>query len=321
MTPQDYELIHDYLHDRLTPERGPDLAALLDRSAEARAMLRAEAAIETRLRELATSETLAPAEARAGGNRSAGWLAPVAAGIALGVMFATATWASVAAFRREPPPVPLPLANGGFETLGAIKLGGYPKAVGLWRGDAAECVAATAGVRPHSGAGMLRFLHPDGRSSSSARGFTACDQWQLLAVPPTHPLDGDGEQSLAEAEVWFNGLPGAQAQGRSFQLTLYAVEVRSLSDLNRISSVWLRQSSAVLATVTRRIVSDGDPATWERVAVSLPLPPATKYLLVQLSAGSHAELAGASAFPGLFADSASVQLRKVAREHELLTAQ
>lgn len=321
MTPEDHELIHDYLHDRLAPERGAEIAALLERSAEARAMLRTEAAIESRLRELAASETLAaavPETARAVASRSPGWLAPVAAGIALGVTFATAAWASVAAFRREPEPVPLPLANGDFETLGAVNVGGYPKASGLWRGDAAESVAATAAVRPHSGAGMLRFLHPDGRANSSARGFTACDQWQLVDLSTAEQL-GEGEQWIAEAETWFNSVRGPNTAGSSFHLTIYAVDVGSLTELNRISSVWLRQSSAVVAAGSQRIVTDGDPATWERVTVKLPLPARTKYLLLQIAANSLVDTTGASAFPGQFADSASVQLRKVSRERELLS--
>lgn len=314
MTPQDHELIHDYLHGRLRPEDEAPFHALLNESAEARARLRTEATIETRLRELATSETLAatvPMETRAGNaGRSPGWLAPAAAGIVLGVVFATATWASVAALRREPDPTPLPVANGDFEVRGPNRIGGFPKAPGWWRGDAAECVAGTAEVRPHMGAGMLRFLHSDGRRDNPAGGFSACDQWQLLDL--SNAIESD--PAVAEAEAWFNSVPTSANAGSEFQLTLYAIRVNSLEELNPISSVWLRRSSAVLATSSRRIVADADPATWERGSVNLPLPAGAKYLLVQLAAVGQPLSVGPQPFPGQFADSVSVRVRKASRD-------
>lgn len=321
MTPREHELIHDYLHERLAPERGAELTALLERSAEARELLRTEAAIEMHLRELSTSETLTTVAepARAAASRSIGRLAPIAAGIVLGMMFATATWASVTALRREPEPVILPVANGDFETLGAVKVGGFPKMPGHWRGDAAKCVGATAEVRPHSGAGMLRFLRPDGRNDSDARGFSACDQWQLLDLSKVTAI-GDTEQWVAEAEVWFNG-PATARQPDSFShLTVYAIDVQHPKELNSISSVWLRQSSAVLAVGNRRIVRDADPATWERVSVTLPLPAHTKFLLLHLCASTPPDTTGATPFPGPFADSASMKLRRVPRVQEVLAA-
>lgn len=322
MSPLEHELIHDYLHERLAPERGAELTALLERSAEARELLRTEAAIETHLRELSTSETLATVAkpTRAAASRSTGWLAPIAAGIVLGVMFATATWASVAALRREPEPVTLSVANGDFETLGAVKVGGFPKMPGHWRGDAAECVGATAEIRPHSGAGMLRFLRPDGRNDSDARGFTACDQWQLLDLSKV-PATGDAEQWVAEAEVWFNGPATAHQPDGFSHLTVYAIDVQHPNELNSISSVWLRQSSAVLAVGNRRIVRDADPATWERVSVTLPLPARTRFLLIHLFAGASPDATKATPFPGPFADSASIKLRRVPSVKEVLAAE
>jgi hypothetical protein len=321
MTPQEHELIHDYLHERLAPGRGAELTALLERSAEARELLRTEAAIEMHLRELSTSESLATVArpTRVAANRSRGWLAPIAAGIVLGVMLATATWASVTALRREPDPVTLSVANGDFETLGEMKVGGYPKMPGHWRGDAAECVGATAEVRPHSGNGMLRFLRPDGRNASDTRGFTACDQWQLLDLSKV-PTTGDAEQWVAEADVWFNGLATARQSDNFCQLTVYAIDVQHPKELNSISSVWLRQSGAVLAVGNRRIVRDADPATWERAAVTLPLPARTKFLLIHLFAGAPPDTTGTTPFPGPFADSASMKLRRVPSVEEVLTA-
>lgn len=322
MTLKEHELIHDYLHERLSPEHGSELTALLERSAEARELLRTEAAIETHLRELSTSETLTMVAepTRATASRSRGWLAPIAAGIVLGVLLATATWASVTALRREPEPVILPVANGDFETLGAVKVGGFPKMPGHWRGDAAECVSSTSEVRPHSGTGMLRLLLPDGRNASDARGFTACDQWQLLDLSKV-PATSDAEQWVAEAEVWFNGLATARQPDCFSLLTVYAIDVQHPKELNSISSVWLRQSNAVLAVANRRIVCDTDPETWERVAVKLPLPPRTKFLLIQLCAGTTQDTTKATPFPGPFADSASMKLRRIPRVQEVLTAE
>ena len=322
MTPQEHDLILDYLQERLARESGAELTALLERSTEARELLRSEAAIEMHLRELSTSETLATVgrPARVATSRPTGWLAPIAAGIVLGMMFATATWASVAALRREPEPVTLPVANGDFETLGGIKVGGFPKMPGHWRGDAAKCVGATAEVRPHSGAGMLRFLRPDGRNDSDARGFTACDQWQLLDLSKV-PAAGNDEQWVAEADVWFNGLATARQSDSFSQLTVYAIDVQHPKELNSISSVWLRQSSAVLAVGNRRIVRDADPATWERAAVTLPLPARTKFLLIHLFAGASPDATKATPFPGPFADSASIKLRRVPSVKEVLAAE
>lgn len=320
MTPQEHELIHDYLHERLAPERGVELTALLERCAEAREFLRTEAAIETHLRELSASEMLETVikPTRPAPSRSRGRDAPIAAGIVLGLMLATATWASVTALRREPEPVILQVANGDFETLGAVKVGGFPKMPGHWRGDAAKCVGATAEVRPHSGNGMLRFLRPDGAHASDARGFTACDQWQLLDLSKVSATS-DAGQWIAEADVWFNGLATDRQSDSFCHLTVYAIDVQHPKELNSISSVWLRQSSAVLAVGNRRILCDADPATWERVAVTLPLPARTKFLLIQLFAGTPPDTSKATPFPGPFADSASMKLRRIPRTQESLT--
>lgn len=318
MTSLEKELIYDYLHARLTPERGAALTALLGSSTEARELLRTEAAIETHLREISTGDmwkTVAIPE-RVATGRSKGWLPPVAAGIALGMMFATAAWASVAALRREPEPVVLPVANGDFETLGELKIGGYPRIPGHWRGDAAECVGATTEVRPHSGAGMLRFLRTDGNNASDARGFTACDQWQLIDMSKL-PATSTAGQWVAEADVWFNGIATAQQSDSFSQLTVYAIDAQHPRELKSISSVWLRQSSAVLAVGNRRIVCDTNPATWERVAVSLTLPARTKFLLIQLCASAPPDASRAGSLLGPFADSASIKLRRAPRPQEI----
>jgi hypothetical protein len=317
MKPTDLDaLIDACLEGSLTEADAQRLSAELLRSPEARARYWEAASVHGLLESAMQSEWLAAAT-RAGvapaGRRASAWMTfarwPLAAGIVLGIICAGAAWAGVALLTRAPEPVSLPMVNSDFESPGLLKVGGYPKTPGTWRGDAAVVVGATNGIQPHAGAGMLQFLHADGKKDAANSGFTASDQWQLVDLTGQRGAVGKDSALLAEAEAWFNSSAATEAERETFHLELFAIRDVNRETLNALGSLWLRQSNAVIAVGSRRIVVDANPATWERAALGLPLPAETRYLLVHICATARpGPGAMDKPFPGQFADSVSLRL-------------
>lgn len=319
--------IDDCLEGRLSEADAARLSAALQESPEARTRYWESASIHGLLEHTMQQESLRVITRQAAPlppkfNRWLQWrpLAAAAAGIVFGMFCTSVVWAGVALFRRGPEPVAVALANADFDTFGEMKVGGFPKEGGYWRGDACAVVSEASGIRPRSGAGMLQFLHSDGKTDGVGRQLYASDQWQLVDLTKYRASMREGDGVVAELEAWFNSTATKSEEREAFSIELFAIRATSVSELNAISSFWLRQSNVVVASGTRRLVVDTDPATWERVSLDLPVPAEAKYLLVHLSAMARPGAAVGKLFPGEFADSVSLKLRPQVREAEHMAA-
>ncbi|MSU68332.1 MAG: hypothetical protein EXS40_07120, partial [Opitutaceae bacterium] len=286
-------LILAYLDGTISGEEMARLNALLLESADARAQLRSWAAAEVRLRELAADAAHAAAvrpgtrESQAGAGTTVSWLdrvllrgwrAPIAAGLAIGAAFTSVVWAYVVPPTPEPSKHLTTLLADGFETGSRPGNGFVPREFGMWGGDHAEVATAGAGLAPRTGARMLRLLRSDYVGEKSVLSHVG-DQLQVIDLAAYRAAIESG-RVVAHAEAWFNQVvPGA---GEEFAggVTLFAFARDPRAYRSETWNVWYEGHLGFSGQQQER--TDRDPATWERVSTNLPLPPATRFLVVQL---------------------------------------
>ena len=284
-------LILAYLDGTISDEELARLNAVLLESADARAQLRAWAAADVRLRELAADAACAaPVGPRVHQSRPGttiswldrvglrGWRAPIAAGLAIGAAFTSVVWAYVAPPAAEAMQPVATLVADSFETGSAPGNGGVPQAFGTWGGDQAELAMAGAGLAPRTGARMLRLLRSDYVGEHSVLSHVG-DQLQIIDLAAHRAAIGTG-RVVAHAEAWFNQVaPGA---GEEFAggVTLFAFARDPRDYRSETWNAWYEGHLGLSGQQQER--TDRDPATWERVATRLPLPAGTRFLVVHI---------------------------------------
>jgi len=286
-------LILAYLDGTISDEELARLNAVLLESADARAQLRSWAAMDVRLRELAADAAHAAAvlpgesESQAGSAKSASWLdrvllrgarIPIAAGLAVGVVFTSAVWAYVAPPAAEVAKHLVTLLADGFETGSRPGNGFVPQEFGTWGGDHAELATAGAGLAPRTGARMLRLLRSDYVGENSVLSHVG-DQLQIIDLAAYRAAIESG-RVVAHAEAWFNQVvPGA---GEEFAggVTLFAFARDPRVHRSETWNAWYEGHLGLSGQQQER--TDRDPATWERVSTRLPLPSATRFLVVHI---------------------------------------
>ena len=285
------QLILAYLDGTISDEELARLNAVLLASAEARAQLRALAAAEVRLRELAADAAhAAPVSPGKRGPRAAArgsWLdrvllrgvrTPIAAGLALGAAFTSVVWAYVAPPTPEPTRHLATLIADGFETGPSPGNGFVPQQFGTWGGDHAELATAGAGLAPRTGARMLRLLRSDYVGENSVLSHVG-DQLQVIDLAAYRAAIESG-RVVAHAEAWFNQVaPGA---GEEFAggVTLFAFARDPRVHRGETWNAWYEGHLGFSGQQQER--TDRDPATWERVSTRLPLPSGTRFLVVHI---------------------------------------
>lgn len=159
------------------------------------------------------------------------------------------------------------LANPGFE--GAAPELTLPGGPGVWGGDLASSAAAENGIVPFEGFSMLRF---DGTFWSCPEGGTGSDIHQLVSPAPA-------PGSRARLLLRVNRVTGDAMTDTDFHVRLraYSGDPLSFDENEPLTPVPLAEEISVLH-------SDGDPSTWEEVAVELLVPEGTTYLGVVMSA-------------------------------------
>ena len=286
-------LILAYLDGTISGEEMARLNAVLLENAEARAQLRSWAAAEVRLRELAADAAHAAVvrpgtrESQAGAGKSASWLdrvllrswrAPIAAGLAIGAAFTSVVWAYVAPPAAEAMQPVATLVADSFETGSAPGNGGVPQAFGTWGGDHAELATAGAGVTPRTGPRMLRLLRSDYVGENSVLSHVG-DQLQIIDLA-AHRAAIESGRVVAHAEAWFNQVAPGAAEEFAGGVTLFAFARDPRDHRSETWNAWYEGHLGLSGQQQER--TDRDPATWERVSTNLPLPSATRFLVVQL---------------------------------------
>lgn len=284
-------LVLAYLDGTISDEELARLNAVLLESADARAQLRAWAAADVRLRELAADAACAaPVGPRVHQSRPGttiswldrvglrGWRAPIAAGLAIGAAFTSVVWAYVAPPAAEAMQHLATLVADSFETGSRPGREGVPQAFGTWGGDHADVATAGAGVAPRTGARMLRLLRSDYVGENSRLSHVG-DQLQIIDLA-AYRAEIESGRVVAHAEAWFNQVaPGA---GEEFAggVTLFAFARDPRDYRSETWNAWYEGHLGLSGQQQER--TDRDPATWERVSTRLPLPSGTRFLVVHI---------------------------------------
>lgn len=284
-------LVLAYLDGTISDEELARLNAVLLESADARAQLRAWAAADVRLRELAADAACtAPVGPRVHQSRPGttiswldrvglrGWRAPIAAGLAIGAAFTSVVWAYVAPPAAEAMQHLATLVADSFETGSRPGREGVPQAFGTWGGDHADVATAGAGVAPRTGARMLRLLRSDYVGENSVLSHVG-DQLQVIDLA-AYRAEIESGRVVAHAEAWFNQVaPGA---GEEFAggVTLFAFARDPRDYRSETWNAWYEGHLGLSGKQQEH--TDRDPATWERVSTRLPLPSGTRFLVVHI---------------------------------------
>ena len=329
------EIILAYLDGTISDEDLLRLKALLRDNAEARAQLRAWAAADVRLRELAAdaaelAATSPNAPQPRGRGATVSWLdrlllrgvrRPIAAGLAVGVVFSSAVWAYIAPAGVEPIRHLAKLVADSFESGAAPGNRGVPQEFGVWGGDHAELATAVAGIVPRSGARMLRLLRSDYVGENSRLSHVG-DQ-RLVIDLAAHRADIETGRVVAQAEAWFNQVAPDAGQEFAGGVTLFAFSHDPRVHRGETWDDWYESHLGLNGQQQER--SDHDAATWERVSSRLTLPPATRFLVVHLRVNRTKPEPTATpvTFSGSFVDDvkAELLLRPAASVAEDNTAQ
>jgi hypothetical protein len=184
--------------------------------------------------------------------------------------------------------------NCGFDGPGKTETGGVPVAAGYWSGWGYDLVRARQGVAPLQGRGMLRFLSPSSRAAKSADS----EVWQLIDLRTNHTLIAGGGVEV-RSSVFFNRVRGNSYTGKKFVLAMAAFH----GTPENVEDLWARRHELALAVAEKEIVTDDNPATWEKVELSAALPADADFLIVEMRAiAPDAIVAGTPPFNGHFAD-------------------
>lgn len=291
MNPDHSQLILAYLDGTISEEDLARLNTVLRESAGARSQLRALAAAEVRLRELAADAAqAAPVSSRQGGLRDAapvpridrawwrGLRAPIAAGLAVGAVFSSVVWAYVIPPAVEPVKVLAALFADSFEAGPAPGDRGVPQEFGTWGGDAAELATAGDGIVPRTGARMLRLLRSDYVGENSRLSHVG-DQRRVIDLAEFRAAIETG-RVVAHAEAWFNQVGPGPGEEFAGGVTLFAFAHDPRIHRGDTWDAWYESHLGLSGQQQER--TDRDPATWERVSVRLALPAATRFLVVHL---------------------------------------
>jgi hypothetical protein len=317
MNQDDIQLIFGYLDGTLRPNEVERLNRLLLECEEARAFLRAQAANDVRLREIAANRV---AEAEAGSLESsrparAGWFArsllgdfrfPIAAGLVAGVLGTSALWA----FSHPSAPDRLKtvarVVVDGFEDGVAPEDRGVPTRLDSWGGDHAVVCEAEQGISPRSGNKMMRLLRSNFSGEDSEFSHVG-DQMRIIDVAAFHAVIATGRAVVA-AEAHFNLIKSRPGEAFAGGLQVYAFSHDPRVYQGTGWKAWYEGHLSLSGQQQER--ADDDPSTWERVTTDLPLPLGTQFLVVHVRINRIRPEPTATpvVFSGAYVDDVKVQL-------------
>lgn len=188
--------------------------------------------------------------------------------------------------------------NCGFDVSARAVLGGVPSDFGYWSGPAFALVAPVQNIRPFEGAGMLRFLTPAGNPAADS------EVWQLIDLRSFKKFLAHGGVE-ARLDSMFNRIPADERFGQKFGLALAAFRGPPIDS----KFLWAERATTALVTAAKELTADNDPATWEKIEISVKLPPETDFVIVEICAvAPKTSKPVAEPFPGNFADRVDLKL-------------
>jgi len=271
-------LFHGALNDSLDEASAARLADLLRTDSRARELwflyhdnecgLHESAAVMPTLRSLTTlSSADRGVDWR---HRRRAWVA-AAAGMLIGVGFASLAWAFVGPFASRG----TLLLHESFESGSSPTVAGPPREAGSWGGDFAELSAARQGIAPADGTRMLRFLRGDSQAAPNDSAHSS-DVFRLVDVRGYRAALAEGT-AVVQLSALFNGVPVDADDPLFCTLTVFA-----LRDGDATGSDLILSRDSLAYSHSSRVRLDDDPASWQRVSNELRVPSNTDYLMLRI---------------------------------------
>jgi hypothetical protein len=230
-------------------------------------------------------------------------LAAAAAGLVFGLSCASVAWALVGpSFGKV-----RDLLHEGFESGPAPLVAGVPVEPGRWGGDYTECVGVQPGLKPASGAKMLRFLRGDfaGRSIPTSH---SSDVFRLVDVR-LYRHEIEGGDAVVQLTAVFNALPFPDDESFGATLTIFALDA-GLAGNEIVKEQNVLSTESLAYSRSSRVMMDRDPATWQRVSNELRLPPGTEFVMLRIGMSNDTKSPDKrrDSFAGHFADKVQLVL-------------
>lgn len=186
------------------------------------------------------------------------------------------------------------LVNGSFEDGSDVQPLDIPSRPGIWSGDRARVVEATLGITPADGHRMLEFIGTGNDRTPPTQNLTSSEQWQIVDLRKLKQEVVHNEW-VAEVSARFNRVRGDERTDTRFSVGLMAFA----GDPKDADDAWENRQMEALARVSRSVVTDDDPQTWQAGQCEMTIPREADYLLLHVSAvenmfndPDHPEFAG-----------------------------
>ncbi len=192
---------------------------------------------------------------------------------------------------------------GSFEELGSVALH-HPTRPNQWAGDFSKIVSISDGVTPRSGEGMLQFLST--RQEEGSFDKIGSQVWRVVDLKPICEELGRCPDRV-RLTAYCNRVKGDATSDSKFMFEL-AGQKGSQDEFHWSPDVVLRSQSELL--------TDANPATWEKVTVELQIPSKLRFLVVMVSAQENVQnqLSGMEAeFDGHFVDDVELEFSAALR--------
>ena len=285
------KLIEGWLDGCLEADEHAELEQLLLESADTRREFWRRAAFHGQVREaakMAFGTPVGTAQAAVRSRRPApvGWMRRgmaigtallLAGGCGLGSVVTSLAWSYSTHSARSP--VSIVVHEEGFESPPFPQQNYVPKQTDVWGGDETNVVAGDGGVLPRSGQRMLHFVssHPhDNRYPG-----LASEIWRVVDVERFRGLAQGGSLRM-ELAGYFNARRAAPGTTLTCGLTIVATDSppAALGEqwLERFWDAKTKPSNVAIAKTLTEL--DGDPATWQRLAATITVPPGARYLVL-----------------------------------------
>lgn len=290
----------------ITAEEHSELQEHLRADPATRRLWFAHQDVEAGLQKIAQTATQ-PAVVSPGHSRWLAWrpLTAAAAGIVLGLFFATVAWAvtsprAVATASRLPA-----LVDESFEQRAGRLAPGFPSVFGHWSGDESEVVEPPTAVTP-DGKKALRFVRAEREPTLPNYGAASCDVYQLVDLRSLKAGTVPDEATL-ELSVRYLDARESAGEPMKFISRLYVFA----GSPEALPAEWpLTQKEALAAGSGCTDSLGGAPLAWHIVTTKVLLPPQADFAVVHLVAHKPNAPAGTGVmFGSQFADDVRLTLK------------
>jgi hypothetical protein len=227
-----------------------------------------------------------------------------AAGIVLSALCTSAVWA-YAGQRLGFKSRTIFVANASFEGAEDVAPNGIPETAATWSGDFCKVVPAENGIHPHSGKEMLRFLRADNTLAKQGSFNYVGEAVQVIDLRPYRSELSSGGTQI-DVTGWFASIP---TEGQQFNFLIKAATF--VGEPKDAPVLWEDFAHSSLSMVQHQIPAAANPAQWQQLTVSIPVPATADILIFECGVLRRKPrmMEGSVEFPGHYVDDISLRLR------------